>query len=644
MSNREVLAARRMECETNSLYFSRYFFKQQFGRKLIVAPHVKVIRSTLDRTLLPVGHPDRISRLIINIPPGYGKCSVEGTRVVTDHGLTTVENLNVGDKVQGFDKGSSVFRRVLGKETYEKHCVEIKTLSGRTLTVSHDHPVLTQNGWIKARDLTSNHYLIKHRDVSEFNVKSNMKDFIYDKVKTTNPVGYKNVVHIEVEADNYDNKNYLANGLVVHNTDIATIYNIAHGLAINPQARFLHLSYSADLALGNSTKARSIVTSKEFQQMWKLNIMPDTNSKSTWHTNQHGGVRASSSQGQVTGFRAGHMYDGEQSGLYSGSLIIDDPVKPADAYSEILREGVNETYNETISSRLALEDVPVIVIMQRIHYRDLSGYLLRGGSGEKWHHLNLPVYIDNSIPYNPKNTHGIPIEHGLPDGWLWPLKHNDEHKAALMSHRRKYRAQYMQDPIERDEETALWNESMMNKAHQSMWDYEPRRVIVSVDPAVSNNDTSDEHGIVVAGDYGQNRYAVLDDGTMRGSPLEWANKAIFLYNRHKADAIVIETNQGGDMCEGTLRNAGFTGRVIRVHASKGKTARAEPIAALYELGYVRHEADLVEMEDEMLDFDPITGKSNGRSPNRVDAVVWALTELSGGVDLAGLLSMAMGTR
>ena len=66
----------------------------------------------------------------------------------------------------------------------------------------------------------------------------------------------------------------------------------------------------------------------------------------------------------------------------------------------------------------------MIVIMQRIHYHDLSGYLLRGGSGEKWHHLNLPVIIDNSQPYAaqyPENTHAIPIDHGLPDGWLWPL-------------------------------------------------------------------------------------------------------------------------------------------------------------------------------------------------------------------------------
>jgi len=82
------------------------------------------------------------------------------------------------------------------------------------------------------------------------------------------------------------------------------------------------------------------------------------------------------------------------------------------------------------------------------------------------------------------------------------------------------------------------------------------------------------------------------------------------------------------MCEDTLRNAGFNGRIIRVHASKGKVIRAEPVVALYEQGMVRHEAGLHDLEEEMMDFDPVTGLAGGKSPNRVDAAVWALTELA----------------
>lgn len=422
-------------------------------------------------------------------------------------------------------------------------------------------------------------------------------------------------------------------------TEMASIGYMARGLATNSKARFLHLSYSHKLALDNSVKARAIVRSKEFQGMWPVDVENDADSKEIWRTTPGGGVTATAAGGQVTGFRAGHM-DPDK---FTGALIIDDPVKPDDAYSEVKREGVNTNYNETIASRVAIETVPIILIMQRIHWHDLAGYLLTGGSGETWHHLDLPVYLDSSESYPEEYTHGIPIEHGLPDGWLWPFKHNEKHEVALKAHRRRFWAQYKQRPIKRDEETALWTEKVIAAAREKCFS-QAAHTVVSVDPATTNNPNSDEHGIGVASACEQpNQYVIEADYTTKGSPKDWAERAILAYEEHDADAIVIETNQGGDMCIDTLRNAGFTGRILRVHASKGKTIRAEPVAALYELGYVRHRAGLSKAEEEMLDFDPLTGKSNGKSPNRVDWIVWALTELSGGeASLEELLEMAMG--
>ena len=409
-------------------------------------------------------------------------------------------------------------------------------------------------------------------------------------------------------------------------TEIASISFMAYGLAMNNRSKFLHLSYSDGLALDNSAKSRLVVKSKEFQTMWPMRPQDDADSKSTWWNEFGGGVRATSTMGQVTGFRAGTAEHTEDN--FTGALIIDDPVKPEDAYSELKREGVNNNYNETIASRVMIEEVPILVIMQRIHWNDLSGYLLRGGSGEMWHHLNLPVEIDNSQAYPSQYTHGIPYDHGLEDGWLWEFKHREEHRVALESHRRKHRAQYMQDPIERDEDNQVWTESMINKARAKNFG-EPTRTVISIDPAVSNDDTSDEHGIIVAHKHQKNQYTIEKDHTRRGSPLEWAQAAIAAYDRHDANEIVIETNQGGDMCEDTLRNAGFKGKITRVHATKGKVIRAEPISALYEIGYVAHGEGLSLLEDEQQDFDPLTGKSRGKSPNRVDAAVWALTELAG---------------
>ena len=405
-------------------------------------------------------------------------------------------------------------------------------------------------------------------------------------------------------------------------TELCTINMMAYGLAINPKAKFLHLSYSHSLALLNSSTSRAIIKSPAFQAMWPIELKDDADSKAMWWTEQGGGVYATSSAGQVTGFRAGHMQEG-----FTGALIIDDPVKPDDAYSEVMRSGVNNRYNETIASRLAIESVPIIVIMQRIHWDDLSGYLLRGGSGEKWHHLNLPVIINNNDPYLSEYTHGIPIEHGLPDGWLWPIKHGPEQEVALKSHRRKFWAQYMQKPIKRDEETALWPERIISKSHDIETGSD-KRAVVAIDPAASNTKTSDAHGIVAAAKTRDDKYRVIRDRTRHGSPTDWATTAIGVYNELNADAIVIETNQGGDMCENTLRLSGFNGRIIRVHASKGKVLRAEPVVALYEQGLVKHENGLHDLEEEMMDFDPVSGLAGGKSPNRVDALVWALTELA----------------
>ncbi|MDV5297061.1 DNA-packaging protein [Klebsiella pneumoniae] len=409
-------------------------------------------------------------------------------------------------------------------------------------------------------------------------------------------------------------------------TELATINMMGRGLALNCRARFMHLSYSHNLALLNSSTARGMIKSQAYQSMWPMALRDDADSKAMWWTEHGGGVYASSAAGQVTGFRAGHMEPGWQ-----GALIIDDPVKPDDAYSEVVRDGVNNRFNETIKSRLAIETTPMIVIMQRIHYHDLSGYLLRGGSGEKWHHLNLPVIIDSSRSYEetyPENTHAIPIDHGLPDGWLWPFKHNESHRVSLFSHRRTAEAQYMQNPKRFNAEGALWNEEMISAAHAMRITQDLARTVVAIDPQATNSEESDESGIAVASVYGsgdERQYSLDADYSGKYSPNGWATKAIEAYEQHEADAIVIETNQGGDMAEDTLRNAGFGGRIIRVHASKGKYARAEPISALYAQGRVAHRGSLYEVENQFMEYVPSTAK---KSPDRLDAAVYALTELS----------------
>lgn len=225
-------------------------------------------------------------------------------------------------------------------------------------------------------------------------------------------------------------------------TEEAVVALIARGLARNPKARFIHASFSAELVNENSVRVKDVVTSEPYQAMWPLAFKTDQAAKGLWRTEQGGGMLAKPAGGPITGFRAGTMDDG-----FTGALVIDDPLKPDDAFSPTKRGAINRRWHTTFKSRLAREDVPVIVIMQRLHDDDFSGFLLRGGGECQWHHLMLPVMIDNSAAYPSEYTHGIPIPHGLPDGPLWPEKHSAAQIDAMRADEFTFASQYMQRPI-----------------------------------------------------------------------------------------------------------------------------------------------------------------------------------------------------
>jgi|TARA_R100000149_G_scaffold382_2_gene132 predicted phage terminase large subunit-like protein len=173
-----------------------------------------------------------------------------------------------------------------------------------------------------------------------------------------------------------------------------------------------------------------------------------------------------------------------------------------------------------------------------------------------------------------------------------------------------------------DTEGALWTLKSI-EANRVKESPELRRVIVAVDPAVTSSASSDDTGIVVAGQGVDNKYYVLEDATFKGSPDAWGRKAIDLYYEYQADRIVAEVNNGGDLVERLLRTIDNNVPYTPVQASRGKLIRAEPIAALYEQNRVHHVGDFPQLEDQMCSF---TG--GGKSPDRMDALVWALSELS----------------
>lgn len=189
-----------------------------------------------------------------------------------------------------------------------------------------------------------------------------------------------------------------------------------------------------------------------------------------------------------------------------------------------------------------------------------------------------------------------------------------------------------------DNEDGLWRRRMIQRVTEAPGPMD--RIVVAVDPATSTRIGSDETGIVVCGIQGaagKRMGYVLEDASGQFRPEEWARVALSLYRDLDADCIVAEANQGGDMVESVIRameaqtrSRTPPARVKLVHASKGKAIRAEPIAGLYERKLIWHVGEFPTLEDQLcsftVDFDR---RSQGYSPDRLDAMVWAFTELFG---------------
>lgn len=207
--------------------------------------------------------------------------------------------------------------------------------------------------------------------------------------------------------------------------------------------------------------------------------------------------------------------------------------------------------------------------------------------------------------------------------------------AFLEQVRRQYEGtrlgrQELHAEILEDVEGALWTAALLED-HRIPAAPDMVRVVVAVDPSGGDGAGNDEQGIVVAGVGVDGGFYVLADRSCRLSPAGWGARAVAAFDDFDADRVVAEQNFGGQMVEHTLRTVRADVPVRMVHASRGKRQRAEPIAALYEQGRVHHVGVLTDLEDQMCSWVP----ESGSSPDRMDALVWALTDLAGPVGTVG---------
>lgn len=227
-------------------------------------------------------------------------------------------------------------------------------------------------------------------------------------------------------------------------TELAVKNFIAMGLAINPKAKFIHLSYSDDLARDNSRGVQEILREEMYRRLFPGTKPTSVNTRK-WFTTEGGGLYAVSSAGQVTGFGAGIVDKEDEEdlmaeveelssvsdGSFGGAIVIDDPIKPDDARSELVRDKVNQKFETTIRNRVNSRKTPIIIIMQRLDEEDLCGYLMRLEPDE-WEVLSLPV-----IDYD---------ENGK-ERALWEFKHTLEELHDLREKNSfVFDTQYMQNP------------------------------------------------------------------------------------------------------------------------------------------------------------------------------------------------------
>jgi hypothetical protein len=209
---------------------------------------------------------------------------------------------------------------------------------------------------------------------------------------------------------------------------------------------------------------------------------------------------------------------------------------------------------------------------------------------------------------------------------------SDTYIEQLQSLSARKRARFLDGEWQDDSENALWKRSTMINPFRvrSINPDELDRIVIAIDPAVTSTAQSDETGIIAAGvKYGKggadDHFYILEDGSLRGTPSEWARAALRLYYYYSADRIIGEVNNGGDLIESVIRGEDDFVSFRSVRATRGKILRAEPVAALYEKGRVHHAGEYQLLEDQMCNY---TGMDGEKSPDRLDALVWAITELT----------------
>ncbi len=385
-------------------------------------------------------------------------------------------------------------------------------------------------------------------------------------------------------------------------TELAVVNFIAWGLGNFPDSEFLHLAYGSRLAEGNTFNVKKILESPIFMEIFpSFELRKDSTAKGMFSTVEGGQVYADGAGGTVTGKGAGKL---NNDGLFHGAMIIDDPLKPDEARSDTVRNGVNINYTETLISRTNNHDTPIIVIMQRLHEEDLSGFLLDGGSGEEWTHLCIPAINDKGQP-------------------LWDFKHSLE-KLGYLREANPYgfAGQMMQRP-------APIGGGIFK---DSYWQYyEDLPVIMSkriyADTALKTKEENDYSVFQCWGKSKEGQIYLIDQLRGKWEAPELEINARAFYNKHKGgyssvNAFKIEDKASGIGLIQSLRREGIP--IVPIPREKDKVTRAHDCTGLLASANVYLPKNWEGLSDYLNEFSSFP---NAKHYDQVDPTMVAIDDL-----------------
>lgn len=407
---------------------------------------------------------------------------------------------------------------------------------------------ISENDIIKRKCETSLEFFVRYFFKKKFGKKFIMNEHHYIIIETLEKIAKGELKRVIFNIA----PRYSKTELIVKNF-------ISWCLSLNDSAKFIHLSYSEQLALDNSEEIKDLISSSEYQEIFKaIEIKKDSRAKNKWYTSNMGGILARSSSGQVTGFGAGRveeenelnefLTDLDKFKNFGGAIIIDDPIKPDDANSDTVRDKINYKFETTIRNRVNSRNTPIIVVMQRLHEEDLCGYLQELEPNE-WTVISMPVIKEDGSA-------------------LWEHKHTvDELLKIKQANPFVFETQYMQNPI--TQEGILFPIAQL-QTYTEIDNSKIEQLCAFVDVATSKG--GDYHCCLIGGIIDKKLYILDCLYTNEGSDIN-IPKTAELLNKWNPEFVRVESNGVGSLYSNQLQPLLNITQCLPCHQSVNKQAR-----------------------------------------------------------------------